>query len=233
MTGLRALYDACFPGDGVFADYFFAELYASERTLTVTEDGVPVAMLCRFPRSLEVNGAEYPVHYLYAIATMPAQRGKGHASRLIRESAKIARDEGAAALAVILQSKNLLPFYERLGFAPVSLWDETAPVTCAGGMRLAAAEDIPLLDALYNERSDGKILRSRDDWTGILQTYGVRVGDGFYLASSDGVTKETSDGHPARARSAAEATVVGCLLDLTEDQSLSGLTNIYMNLMFN
>jgi hypothetical protein len=92
-------------------------------------------------------------------------------------------------------------------------------------LRPATDADIPALDLLYRTRPPSKFLRSRADWLGILHTYDISIGAGFYAAAADGQLLETSDGYAS-----AEA---GCLLDLTPDRSLAGIANVYMNLMFN
>jgi GNAT superfamily N-acetyltransferase len=221
---LRVIWNTCFPGEEELTDSFLSRWYLPERALIIAEGDAPVSALYCFPRILDTGETVYPVHYLWAVATLPEFRGQGHASRLIRGSADIARREGAAALAIILESPGLLRFYERLGFVPVT--PENPPPGPLGSQnRPAAEDDIPLLSALYGRRSGPKIRRDRDDWLGILYTYDVRVGPGSYAVSSDGAVLEMSDGHAS--------SPAGCLLDLTADRALDGLTDVYMNLMFN
>jgi GNAT superfamily N-acetyltransferase len=232
MTGLRKIWNACFPGEEAFGDYFFANLYTPERALTVTDGGQPVAMLCRFPRSLEVDGTVYPVHYIYAVSTLPEHRGRGHASFLMNRAAEEARREGIAALVIILQTPEVFPFYGRLGFEVVSAWSEEPAFQAGFGLRQAGEHDIPMLNVLYDERTEPKIRRGEADWKDILRTYDVQVGDGFYAVASEGRLRELSDGLP-KPSSFEEATVIGCLLDLTDDKSLSGLSGAYFHLMHN
>ena len=236
---LRGIWDVCFPDDAAYAGTYFRNIYAPDKTLCVTEDDAPVAMLLRLARTLELDVAALPVHYLYAVSTRPECRGRGYATDLLEQSLFEAHLAGAAALVLILQTPKVYKLYEGVDFAPVSLWREesySGAVTNSGtnidtspaaGLRAANECDIPALTRLYNNRANPKIRRGDADWRAILGENEVYVGAERYAVTWDGRLRESSDGAPVRA-AFNEATVIGCLriVSVKNTLPLTGLSGV-------
>ncbi len=109
----KRLWACCFPEDDThFVDRFLLQHYLRRRMLTEQCDGQIVAMLHRIPFAC---GAER-MDYLYGVATDPARRGRGCASRLIGRAVEAARAEGCSGLFLIAADAPLRDFYRRFGF---------------------------------------------------------------------------------------------------------------------
>jgi ribosomal protein S18 acetylase RimI-like enzyme len=68
--------------------------------------------------ALEIASAS--LAYLERLAVLPEQRGQGFGAELVRHALGQARSAGAAAVSagVIADDKELVSWYQRLGFAP-------------------------------------------------------------------------------------------------------------------
>ena len=113
LAACRALYDICFPDEGAFADALFLT-YAPDCLRTIEIDGAVAAMLFSIPYPIVLENGTQSARYLYAVATHPDHRGKGLASRLLREEAA----RGPVFLRPM--SPELFDFYKKVGFAPFS-----------------------------------------------------------------------------------------------------------------
>lgn len=109
----KRLWERCFPEDDPqFADRFLLGHYLRRRMHAVRCDGRIVAMLHRLPFESEAGR----MSYLYAVATDPCFRGRGHASQLVEEAVRTALAEGDTALFLIAADEGLRDFYRRFGF---------------------------------------------------------------------------------------------------------------------
>ena len=109
---LKALWKLVFGDPDTAIDAFFRTAYSPLRCRWLEEDGEPVSTL--YWLDCEYDGGK--LAYIYAVATHPEHRGKGLASRLLRETHAQLTAEGYAG-AVLKPAKGLFPFYERLGYA--------------------------------------------------------------------------------------------------------------------
>lgn len=110
----RALYDAAFPGEPEEFTKALFNHYFPDCLRVICEDGAPVAMLFSIPYPLITPDGKTEAHYLYAVATHPAHRGKGLAKRLLQAE--------AARYPVFLRpmTPSLFDFYKKAGFHPLS-----------------------------------------------------------------------------------------------------------------
>lgn len=115
---LRALWDACFPGDEAYSRLFFAERFAPDRTLVARQDGTPVSALHLLPAFVCVEGAPLPAYYIYAAATLPAFRGRGLMRRLLARAEELALARGARWLLLVPGEPSLFGFYGAQGYRP-------------------------------------------------------------------------------------------------------------------
>lgn len=111
-AAIEEIWHECF-GDGVeYIDMYLENRFETENMLVIHEDNRPVSMLSLLPVNITINGEKHSARYVYAVATLPAYRKKGYASKLI-EHAFYKYDEP-----LILQpsSDELRRYYGRLGF---------------------------------------------------------------------------------------------------------------------
>ena len=117
-AAIRALWEACFPDEGGFNDYFFAHHFALSNTLLSVEEGALCAMVQMLPYRLVTGGGEVEITYIYGACTDPAHRRQGHMARLLARSFALDRQAGRAASALIPAEPWLFGFYEPFGYAP-------------------------------------------------------------------------------------------------------------------
>lgn len=116
--GLKRLWKTVFGDTDLFIDTFFDVAFASDRCRFLTEDGTIVSAL--YWLDCHWNGQK--IAYIYAVATDPNHRGKGLASRLIKETHTHLKEAGYAG-AVLKPAQGLFSFYARLGYVTTGFAD--------------------------------------------------------------------------------------------------------------
>ena len=107
-----ALWKEAFGDEEEFILSFMQNHYDRENIMYIEENGHLLSMLHLIP--FEAEGTK--VGYIYAVATASEARGRGLASRLIKEAIEKARKIGFAALATLPADEKLHGFYNRFGF---------------------------------------------------------------------------------------------------------------------
>ena len=115
----RALYDEAFPGeDARFTEALFALGFPTH--LVAMGEGKDLAsMLFALPYDIITAEGTQKAHYLYAVATAKAHRGKGYAKKLLRRVA-----ERGTPVFLRPMSPSLFDFYKSAGFLPFSPYRE-------------------------------------------------------------------------------------------------------------
>ena len=126
--GLKSLWKTVFGDPDDVIDGFFDLAYSPDRCRYIEADDRIVSALYWF--DCEYEGGK--LAYIYAVATDPAHRGKGLASRLMNETHTHLKSLGYAG-AVLKPAKGLFPFYERLGYQ-----------TCGYVRRFPAEAGVPI-----------------------------------------------------------------------------------------
>ena len=111
IPGLKQLWKTVFGDPNAFIDAFFQTAYSPDRCRYDTRDGQIICALYWFDCSQD--GRKFA--YIYAVATDPAYRGQGLASRLLLETHQILKQQGYSGT-VLKPANGLFPFYERLGY---------------------------------------------------------------------------------------------------------------------
>ncbi|MBQ2757354.1 MAG: GNAT family N-acetyltransferase [Clostridia bacterium] len=130
--GCRALYEQAFGVSGAFDDALFA-LAMPTCLRVIAQDGKPRSMLFSIPYDIVTENGITDARYMYAVATDPACRGQGLATKLLRTVI-------AEGLPVFLRpsAPSLFDFYRAVGLVPVS------PVKTERGMAGGAGVALPL-----------------------------------------------------------------------------------------
>lgn len=109
---IKELWKEAFGDSNEFIEHFMEHYYTPDRALLIKENGKLLSMLHILP--FVMNGEK--VGYIYGVATAYEERGKGHASKLIRKAMELARKKGYHALATIPADEDLRQYYEKFGF---------------------------------------------------------------------------------------------------------------------
>ncbi len=111
IDALKRLWKSAFGDEDSFIDMFFETGFSPQRCRSIWEDGKAVAALYWFDGSWQGKR----IAYIYALATDPAFRGRGYASRLLQETNLHLRSLGYAGT-VLKPDGALFSFYARLGY---------------------------------------------------------------------------------------------------------------------
>ena len=129
-----------------------------QRFALVDEQGNLLASAKRYRHHVRLDGRECWMAGIGAVFTPEAQRGRGHATRLIE--LLIERERDAGALLAGLFSEIGAEFYQRLGFRIVPLDEVTVNVTLKGGspamlVRSGVERDLAHIAAMHVARTAG------------------------------------------------------------------------------
>lgn len=111
IPGLKQLWKTVFGDPNAFIDAFFQIAFSPDRCRYYVRNGQIISALYW----LDCTQGDRKFAYIYAVATDPAYRGQGLASRLLLETHQILKQQGYSG-AVLKPAKGLFPFYKRLGY---------------------------------------------------------------------------------------------------------------------
>lgn len=202
LGDLKQIWNASFPGDETFADWFFENAYIPENALVWEEGGRASAMLHVIPMRCRMRGREVSAAYVYAVATLPGNRGKGVAAALLRGAEALEKSRGTDMLMLVPQSAALFEYYRRQGFREalfrsrrVITWAEEIPQ----GIMLDDAPEPGELNACFEAALSRKshVARTESHWARsltYLSALGARRGGcliGYAVYDpDDGVVRE-------------------------------------------
>ncbi|MCL2446113.1 MAG: GNAT family N-acetyltransferase [Oscillospiraceae bacterium] len=105
------IWQTCFGDSEDYVRFFWQHAFPHCRGIGCHVDDRLVSMLFMLPGTLMPN--HVPVHYIYAVATLPEYRNRGLAQQLLQHAA---RDTGA--LALYPATEQLQRYYAKQGFVP-------------------------------------------------------------------------------------------------------------------
>ena len=143
----KRLWEKVFCEDkGAFTDWFFAEVYDSNRAWGAYVDGQLVSMANVADYRLHIRGAAVRANFIQGVATDPAWEGKGCSTAVLQALLAGLYADGAEIASL---NTFIHPFYERLGFATYAFYEK----------RIAAPGNPPHCDMLAWEDVHGRLIR--------------------------------------------------------------------------
>ncbi len=183
LGALKEIWNASFPGDEAFADWFLKTSYRPDNALVWTDGESPAAMLHLIPMHLRIEGRDVRAAYVYAVATLPRHRGQGIAAALLEEAEALEKARGTALLMLVPQSESLFEYYRRLGFQDAFFRTrraiEPGAAAIPAGLALDEDPDARELNACFESALDGRdhVMRTMGHWAkslSYLKALGVR-----------------------------------------------------------
>ncbi len=117
---LRALWKEAFGDTDDFLDLFFTTAFSKERCLVACDDNTLCAALYWF----DVAEGDRKLAYIYAVATLKSQRGRGICRSLMRAAHVRLHALGYSGAILVPGEASLFDFYGRLGYALCSTVSE-------------------------------------------------------------------------------------------------------------
>ena len=130
------IWRCCF-GDSIpYITMYMENRFRIDNMLVIYEDGHPVSMASFLPVQIIINGEKTHARYVYAVATLPAYRGKGYASEILRHGA----DKYKEPLILQPSDKELCQYYMEQGFE-TAFCESPCWIFNRGGTKQAIAPD--------------------------------------------------------------------------------------------
>jgi predicted acetyltransferase len=171
---IESLWAYCFEKpDEPFFRWYFSRLCRPEDVVVADQDGQIAADLHLRPYDICLRGEPIPVDYIVGVSTHPAARGSGIARALLKNSFRISRDSGKAAVILMPSEAS---FYRPLGFSYyVHQWQRRATpehmaqiaTRAEKAMTLSSPDQWEILSEIYDvftSTRNGYAMRGEDSW---------------------------------------------------------------------
>ena len=116
IENISAIWRMAFSDFDEYINLFLDNLYSPQNTIVSRECGVVVSMAFLIPAQLVVNGRPYSAYYLYAAATHPNYRQKGHMGKVINSAKEVAKKRGIDFIVLVPAEEYLFDYYAKFGF---------------------------------------------------------------------------------------------------------------------
>lgn len=189
---IEALWAYCFEKpDEPFFQWYFSRVCQMDDVVVAEENQHIAADLHLRPYTLNLRGNSMPVDYMVGVATHPAARGRGIASKLLKNAFRISRSRGKSA--VILMPSDA-SFYMPLGCSfYVQQWERSAaPEWLARigekpekAMTVSSPDEWHILASVYEkftERRNGFTQRDEKTWRTFIEG---QLNEGYIAVTGD------------------------------------------------
>lgn len=189
---IEALWAYCFEKpDEPFFQWYFSRVCQMDDVVVAEENQHIAADLHLRPYTLNLRGNSMPVDYMVGVATHPAARGRGIASKLLKNAFRISRSRGKSA--VILMPSDA-SFYMPLGCSfYVQQWERSAaPEWLARigekpekAMTVSSPDEWHVLASVYEkftEKRNGFTQRDEKTWRTFIEG---QLNEGYIAVTGD------------------------------------------------
>lgn len=189
---IEALWAYCFEKpDEPFFQWYFSRVCQMDDVVVAEENQHIAADLHLRPYTLNLRGNSMPVDYMVGVATHPAARGRGIASKLLKNAFRISRSRGKSA--VILMPSDA-SFYMPLGCSfYVQQWERSAaPEWLARigekpekAMTVSSPDEWHILASVYakfTEKRNGFTQRDEKTWRTFIEG---QLNEGYIAVTGD------------------------------------------------
>jgi predicted acetyltransferase len=194
LLQIKELWDISFPGEPVFDHWFFRHVYKEENTILYCHNGKVYSMLQIIPYMIDIQGIQYPVHYIYGVCTHPDYRKRGLMAQLLNYAWKIGKNRGDIASILIPQDEWLFGIYEKFGYQASFFIDKYELIIRNPSQVIlktlveASEKDIEQMGSLYitqTKNLSGAIVRSREYWEQQIELFKAIEGHVYCLKQDE------------------------------------------------
>lgn len=189
---IEALWAYCFEKpDEPFFQWYFSQVCQMDDVVVAEENQHMAADLHLRPYTLNLRGNSMPVDYMVGVATHPAARGRGIASKLLKNAFRISRSRGKSAVILMPSEAS---FYMPLGCSfYVQQWERSAaPEWLARigekpekAMTVSSPDEWHILASVYEkftERRNGFTQRDEKTWRTFIEG---QLNEGYIAVTGD------------------------------------------------
>ena len=189
---IEALWAYCFEKpDEPFFQWYFSRVCQMDDVVVAEENQHIAADLHLRPYTLNLRGNSMPVDYMVGVATHPAARGRGIASKLLKNAFRISRSRGKSAVILMPSEAS---FYMPLGCSfYVQQWERSAaPEWLARigekpekAMTVSSPDEWHILASVYEkftERRNGFTQRDEKTWRTFIEG---QLNEGYIAVTGD------------------------------------------------
>lgn len=189
---IEALWAYCFEKpDEPFFQWYFSQVCQMDDVVVAEENQHIAADLHLRPYTLNLRGNSMPVDYMVGVATHPAARGRGIASKLLKNAFRISRSRGKSA--VILMPSDA-SFYMPLGCSfYVQQWERSAAPEWLARIRekpekamtVSSPDEWHILASVYEkftEKRNGFTQRDEKTWRTFIEG---QLNEGYIAVTGD------------------------------------------------
>lgn len=189
---IEALWAYCFEKpDEPFFQWYFSRVCQMDDVVVAEENQHIAADLHLRPYTLNLRGNSMPVDYMVGVATHPAARGRGIASKLLKNAFRISRSRGKSA--VILMPSDA-SFYMPLGCSfYVQQWERSAASEWLArigekpekAMTVSSPDEWHILASVYEkftEKRNGFTQRDEKTWRTFIEG---QLNEGYIAVTGD------------------------------------------------
>lgn len=113
----KELWRKAFGDETAYIDHFYKSCIGSEDMMVLLEDGVLVSMLALLPHQVVLpDGDHASAAYIYALATDPDTRQRGHGRSLLHYADFYLREQGVDCVTTVPAEAGLFKFFATVGF---------------------------------------------------------------------------------------------------------------------
>lgn len=109
---IKRIWREAFGDEDQYISFYLENRWNEENMICMRENGRIVSFANLLPARIRIDGEMVDAYYLYAVATDIEFRGKGYATKIIGHIEK----KYSAPILVVPATKELVAFYEKLGF---------------------------------------------------------------------------------------------------------------------
>ena len=114
------MWQICFQDEISYVDFYYENRFKEENTYVYKKGEEILGMLTLLPAAYRYTEDEtLPIHYVYAVATLPKAREQGIASELLEEASRTSEEKYSAGTILVPASKELFAYYERRGYQTI------------------------------------------------------------------------------------------------------------------
>lgn len=189
---IEALWAYCFEKpDEPFFQWYFSRACHMDDVVVAEENQHIAADLHLRPYTLNLRGNSMPVDYMVGVATHPAARGRGIASKLLKNAFRISRSRGKSAVVLMPSDAS---FYMPLGCSfYVQQWERSAaPEWLARigekpekAMTVSSPDEWHILASVYEkftEKRNGFTQRDEKTWRTFIEG---QLNEGYIAVTGD------------------------------------------------